>query len=77
MNIKPFNEALKNLKSIIKTESKFKDSINQSLYLHSLVHVSTMSGLNQKAYEDDLWEGLSDNHAKTVVNKKGRTVVYG
>lgn len=77
MNIKPFNERLKHLKSIIKTESKFKESIRLSLYLHSLVHSSQMSGLKERTFEDDLWDGLSDSIAKTAVNKKDRTVVYG
>ena len=77
MDIKPFNESLKNLKGIIKNESKFKEFIHLTLYLHSLVHVSKMSALNEQTYEDDLWEGLSDEVAKTAVNNKGRTVVYG
>jgi hypothetical protein len=77
VDIKPFNEILKNLKTIVKTESKFKDLINQSLYLHSLVHVSKMSDLKEQTYEDDLWDGLSDEIAKSATNKKGRTVVYG
>lgn len=77
METKPFNEKLKYLKSIIKTESKHKESIKLSLYLHSSVHVSQMSGINERTYEDDLWDGLSESIAKTAVNKKGRTVVYG
>lgn len=77
MDIKAFNENLKHLKSIVKNESKFKEFINLSLYLHSLVHVSKMNASKEKTYEDDLWEGLSDEDAKTAVNNKGRTVVYG
>ena len=77
MEVKQFNEAIRYLKSIIKNELKFKDTISQALYLHSLVHVSKMSGSKEQTYEDDLWEGLSEEVAKTAVNKKGRTVVYG
>ena len=77
MEIKRFNEVIKHLRSIIKIESKLKESISQALYLHSLVHVSEMSGVKEKTYEDDLWDGLSDEVAKTAVNKKSRTVVYG
>jgi hypothetical protein len=77
METKQFNEKLKKLKSIVKNESIFKDTISQSLHLHALVHVSKMSGSKEKTYEDDLWEGLNDKVAKTAVNKKGKTVIYG
>ncbi len=77
MKAKPFNEALKELKSIIKVESNYQESIAQALALHSMVHVSQMCGSNQFTFEDNLWDGLDDSIAKTAVNIKGRTVTYG
>lgn len=77
IQVKPFNQMIKNLRSIIKIEKQFPEAMLQALYLHSLVHVTKVSDAKQKTYEDELWEGLSDTGATIGINKKGRTVVYG
>ncbi len=75
--MKPFNEAIKRLKTIIRIESNYRETIAKALTLHSMVHLSQMSGSKQITYEDNLWDGLDDSIAKTAVNKKGRTIAFG
>jgi len=57
MQIKLFFDILENIKANYKTESKFKETIDTILYLHSLVHKSKMSGLQETTYEDDYGMG--------------------
>lgn len=76
MDLKPFNEKIKKLRDIILKQEKFDDSIELCLELHSMVHLSEMSGINIKTFEDELWEGLDENTFKTAVKDEGRTIAY-
>lgn len=77
MDLKSWNESIKNLKTIILREDKFEESISLCLALHSMVHSSDMCGIDTKTFEDELWDDLDENTFKTATNKKGRTIAYG
>ncbi len=77
MTINLFSEHLKHAKAIYRDANQFDEFKQTCLFLHSLVHVSGVGQLTQKSYEDELWQGLTTHDAKTAVNEKGRTVVYG
>lgn len=77
MELKLWNENIKQLKSIILKQDKFEDAINLCLELHAMVHSSTMSCINKETFEDELWEGLDEATIREVTNEKGRTIAYG
>ena len=77
MDLKHWNNEIKKLREIILKLDKIEESKSLSLSLHSMVHLSIMSGINKKTFEDELWEGLDENTFKTSKNEKGRTIVYG
>lgn len=76
MDLKPWNEKIKKLRGIILKQEKFDESIELCLELHSMVHLSEMSGINIKTFEDELWEGLDENTFRTAVKDEGRTIAY-
>jgi hydroxypyruvate isomerase len=77
MDLKSWNNEIKQLKGIILKPDKIEESKNLSLNLHSMVHSSIMSGINKKTFEDELWKGLDENTFRTSKNEKGRTIAYG
>lgn len=77
MDLKPWNNDIKELREIILKQDKFEESKKLCLELHSMVHSSKMSGIDKKTFEDELWEGLDEDTFKTCTNEKGRTVAYG
>lgn len=77
MDLKSWNNEIKELRAIILKPDKIEESINLSLNLHSMVHASIMSGIDKVTFEDELWEGLDENMFKTATNEKGRTIAYG
>lgn len=77
MDLKPWNDEIKKLREIILKSDKIGESKRLALSLHSMVHSSIMSGINEKTFEDELWEGLDKNTFRTSTNKKGRTIAYG
>jgi len=77
LDLKHWNNEIKKLREIILKLDKIEESKSLSLSLHSMVHLSIMSGINKKTFEDELWEGLDENTFKTSKNEKGRTIVYG
>jgi len=42
-----------------------------------MVHASSVSDSKIKTFEDEVWEDLTENAARTGLNKKKRTVLYG
>jgi hypothetical protein len=58
-------------------QDKFEESKNLFLKIHAMVHSSTMSGIGEKTFEDELWESLSEDKFKNAINEKGRTIAYG
>lgn len=77
MDLKCWNEKLKQLRSIILKPDKFQESINLCLELHAMVHSSEMSNINHATLEDELWAGLDEVKIRTAINEKGRTIAYG
>jgi hydroxypyruvate isomerase len=77
MDLKPWNEDIKQLREIIMKQDKIEESKYLSLILHSMVHSSDMSGLLIKTFEDELWEDLDEHTFRTSTNEKGRTIAYG
>lgn len=77
MDLKLWNENLKQLKNIILKHDKFEDTINLCLELHAMVHSSKMSCINKETFEDELWDGLDEITIRKATNEKGRTIAYG
>ncbi|WP_032121152.1 hypothetical protein [Clostridium amazonitimonense] len=77
MDLKPWNNKIKQLREIILKPDRIEESKSLSLNLHSMVHWSIMSGTDKKTFEDELWEGLDENAFRTLKNEKGRTIAYG
>jgi len=77
VDLKSWNNDIKELRKIILKPDKIQESKSLALSLHSMVHLSIMSGVNKKTFEDELWEGLDENTFRTSQNQKGRTISYG
>ncbi len=77
MDLKSWNNDIKELRKIILKPDKIQESKSLALSLHSMVHLSIMSGVDKKTFEDELWEGLDENTFRTSQNQKGRTIAYG
>jgi hypothetical protein len=77
VDLKSWNDDIKELRNIILKPDKIQESKSLALSLHSMVHLSIMSGVDKKTFEDELWEGLDENTFRTSQNQKGRTIAYG
>jgi hypothetical protein len=77
LDLKTWNENIKKLRSIILKPESIDESKKLALELHAMVHLSEMSGVSQKTFEDELWAGLDENKIKNATNEKGRTIAYG
>ncbi len=77
MDLKTWNNEIKQLREIILNPSKIEESKRLSLSLHTMVHCSIMSGIDKKTFEDELWEGLDEKTFRKSKNEKGRTIAYG
>ncbi|WP_346847117.1 MULTISPECIES: DinB family protein [unclassified Clostridium] len=77
MDLKSWNNDIKELRKIILKPDKIQESKSLALSLHSMVHLSIMSGVDKKTFEDELREGLDENTFRTSQNQKGRTIAYG
>jgi len=77
VDLKSWNNDIKELRKIILKPDKIQESKSLALSLHSMVHLSIMSGVDKKTFEDELWEGLDENTFRTSQNQKGRTIAYG
>ncbi|WP_346868936.1 hypothetical protein [Clostridium sp. UBA5119] len=61
MDLKSWNDDIKELRKIILKPDKIQESKSLALSLHSMVHLSIMSGVDKKTFEDELWEGLDES----------------
>jgi hypothetical protein len=77
VDLKSWNNEIKQLREIILKSDRIEESKNLSLSLHSMVHSSLMSGIDKKTFLDELLEGLDENAFRTLKNEKGRTIAYG
>ena len=64
------------VKKNISRKGTFEQGIEQCLYIHALYHHSEMSGIKEKTYEDELWEGLTDEMCRAMPNKKYATIAW-
>ena len=71
------NEIIKELKNLFKKATTFEEGKKKFLVLHSNLYCSQMSGKKEQTYEDLLWNNLTEQTARTAVNEKGRTILYG
>ena len=74
---KQWNEKLKSLRQLIKKERTYEEAKGLFFELHSMVHTSSASDSKRKTFEDEVWEDLTEKAARTGLNKKKRTVLYG
>jgi hypothetical protein len=77
MDLKAWNNNIKHLREIILKPDTLEESKSLCLSLHSMVHSSKMSGIDNTTFEDELLEGLDEHTFKTSQNDKGRTIAYG
>lgn len=76
MDLRPWNIDIKRLREIILMQDKINESIELALKLHSMVHCSEVSGINEITFEDELWNGLNEKVFNTASNKEGFTIAY-
>jgi hypothetical protein len=76
-NISELNSEIKKIKSLFSKEKTFDEGKQAFLALHSQFYSSKMTGGAARTFEDALFDGLTEKAARTSVNKKGRTVLYG
>lgn len=76
MDLRPWNNEMKQLRNIILKPDKIEESKTLALSLHSMVHSSIISGIDRITFEDELWEGLEEETFRTAVKDEGRTIAY-
>ena len=64
------------LKEMLSKPNQFKEGIELCLELHSLVHTAETSNVNYTTYEDELWDGLSEDIFRGQVKKKSTTIAW-
>lgn len=74
---KEWNENLKKLRLMLKSETTFNQAIDLFMDLHAMVHSSEMLDIKTHTFEDDIWCEFSETAIRKGLNKKGRTVAYG
>lgn len=77
MDFKTWNKHLKELREVILKKDKVEESKALAMMLHSMVHSSYVSGIDEKTFEDELLEDLEDETFRTSTNEKRRTIAYG
>ena len=77
MNKREWADKLQQLRLIIRKDNYLDEAKDRILNLHSMVHASEMSGINQITFENQLWDSLDEETARKAINKKGRTILYG
>lgn len=74
---KEWNENLKRLRVLLKSESNFEQAKDLFFDLHAMVHSSDMSDNKTETFEDDIWCGFNEIALTKGLNRKGRTAAYG
>ena len=77
MDLKLWNEKLKELRKIIYEPERIDKTKELCLELHEMVHLSKMSNIKVTTFEDELWENLTEEIIRKAINEKGRTIAYG
>jgi hypothetical protein len=77
MDLKTWNERLKELRKLIYEPDRINETKKLCLELHKMVHLSEMSNANCITFEDELWDALTEKVIRKATNEKGRTIAYG
>jgi hypothetical protein len=71
-----WNSQQKTLKDMLLKQDKFDEAIGLCLEQHSMVYPSEMSGINTVTFEDELWEGLSEEAFRSKPSLEDDTVAW-
>jgi hypothetical protein len=77
LDVSELNIGIRNIKTLFSKERTFDDGKQVFLEVHSRFYSSKLAGKKSTSFEDALFDGLTEKTARTAVNKKGRTVLYG
>ncbi len=77
IDVSELNIEIKNVKDHFSKERTFDEGKRVFLDMHSRFYSSKLCGKKSISFEDALFDGLTEKVARTAVNKKGRTVLYG
>jgi hypothetical protein len=64
------------LNEIIKKPDRFKEAIALCLEMHSLVHISEVSGTDAETFEDYVWDGLDETTFRSMPTAKDDTIAW-
>jgi hypothetical protein len=64
------------LKTMIAAHSQFSQAITLCLDMHSLIHTSEMSGKNLATFEDELWNGMTDEIFHKMPSNMNTTIAW-
>jgi hypothetical protein len=76
-DVQSINSEIKKIKSLLSKPKTFEEGKNEFITLHSKFYSSEMSQNKAETYQDMLLSNLSDYIARTAVNEKRRTILYG
>lgn len=75
--INDWNPKQTRLKSIINKQQNFDEALELCLDLHSIVHLSEVSGRKDITFIEEVLENVSDEGFKNIgLQDKGRTMAY-
>lgn len=77
VDTKLLNEEIKKLKALFSRPEHFEQAKNQFLTFHAKFYPSKMIKNKELSFDDLLWDNLPEDVARSSVNSKGRTVLYG
>lgn len=64
------------LKEIVLKPDRFDEAMELCLEMHSMVHTSEMSGIKERTFEDELWDGLDEFAFRTMPTIKDATIAW-
>ncbi len=76
MDIKILEELQQQLKTELSNPDEFSHAMQTCLKLHSLLHLSEMSGSHTVTFEDELWDGLTEEMFYQMPLKRDATIAW-
>lgn len=77
LNVSELNTGINNIKTLFSKERTFDEGKRLFIDMYSRFYSSKLTGKISTSFEDALFDGLTEKVARTAVNKKGRTILYG
>jgi len=74
-NRKSWNDGQQKLRRAL-TAKNYQDSINQFLVQHAMVHNKKMSRMDVWSFEDELWDGLTDDNFRVIPPKGEHSIAW-